>query len=176
MTCSIPLQLATTKTYLSTLGPCALVLVVLLAFFLTGKASTPLKKAALLGAVLINIGIAGYFVQQAVGAKLVVSNNVLTAKAGLDSVGVPLADLRLDDLVDAAGISFPVRTKGTSIGGMSTGWFVRHNGRKAFLLRSSDASTLIPTRKDFDLVVPASSMEQLLACSARVGTEHTTAQ
>ncbi|WP_307753675.1 hypothetical protein [Xanthomonas albilineans] len=164
MNCDIPLHLANSKTYLTIFGPFVLALAFVAFLYFAGKAPTPLKKAALVVVVLANVVMAGFLVWQARSARVSVGGDTLMLRAGTDSVAVPLSALRWDEAVDASAISFPFRKSGTSLPGMHTGWFRREGGGDAFLLHSSEPSTLIPTTKQFDVVIPTKAYEQARQC------------
>lgn len=163
MNCEIPLQLAGSKTYLSIFGPCLIVLLILVAIAVFGT-NTNQKKLAILAAIIINIGVSGYFLYQARSSGITISTGKLRAHTGLASIDIPLNTIRWDSAIDASSIKFPLRKMGTSLPGMYTGWFKNENGRDAFLLRSDTPSTLIPTSNDYDLVVATSAYEQMKQC------------
>ncbi|OLH07273.1 hypothetical protein, partial [Xanthomonas oryzae] len=150
--------------YLTIFGPFVLALAVVAFVYFTGKAPTPLKKGALVIVVLVNVVMAGFLVWQARSARVSVGGDTLMLRAGTDSVVVPLGALRWNEAVDASAMSFPFRKAGTSLPGMHVGWFLREGGGDAFLLHSSEPSTLIPTTKQFDVVIPTTAYEQVRQC------------
>ncbi|MBV6790460.1 MULTISPECIES: hypothetical protein [Xanthomonas] len=164
MNCDIPLHLANGKTYLSIFGPFVFALAFVAFLYFAGKAPTPLKKGALVIVVLANVAIAGFLVWQARSARVSISGNALMLRAGTDSVVVPLGALRWDEAADASAMRFPFRKAGTGLPGMHVGWFRREGGGDAFLLRSSEPATLIPTTKQFDVVIPTTAYEQARKC------------
>lgn len=164
MYCDIPLHLANGKAYLAIFGPFVLVLAVVAYMYFAGKAPTTAKKAALVVVVLVNIGAAAFFVWQAQSARVSVGGDTLMLRAGTESVTVPLSALRWNEATDATSVRFPLRKSGTSLPGMHTGWFRKEGGGDAFLLRSSEPSTLIPTTKQFDVVIPTVAYEQARQC------------
>lgn len=164
MNCDIPLHLASGKTYLAIFVPFLLVLALVAYMHFAGKAPTTLKKAVLVVVLLINIAAAAFFVWQARSARVSVGDGALNLRAGTDSVSVPLSALRWEGAVDATSIRFPLRKSGTSLPDMHTGWFRKEGGGDAFLLRSSEPSTLIPTTQQFDVVIPTPAYEEARQC------------
>ena len=165
MNCEIPLQLANSRTYLAIFGPCVLVLALVDAASFYGKAPTPLKKLALVAVAIVNVGATGYYLYHAKTARVSIDAGSLVARAGFESVSVPLKYIRWDEAFDASSMRFPLRKNGTSLPSMHTGWFTREGGKDAFLLLSSGPSTLIPTTGGFDLVLPTPVYERARQCA-----------
>ncbi|MCC5093443.1 MULTISPECIES: hypothetical protein [Xanthomonas] len=165
MNCDIPLHLADGKTYLAIFGPFVLVMGLVAYMLYAGKAPTPSKKAALAAVFLVNIGAASFFIWQARSTHVTVGDDSLTLRVGTERVIVPLSALRWDEALDATSIRFPLRKFGTSLPGMHIGWFRKEGGGDAFLLRSSEPSTLVPTSNQFDVVIPTVAYEQVRQCA-----------
>jgi hypothetical protein len=165
MNCNIPLHLANGKTYLAIFVPFVLVLALVVYMHFAGKAPTTLKKAGLGVVVLVNMAAVAFFVWQVRSAQVGVGSDTLTLRAGTGNVTVPLSAVLWEEAVDATAIRFPLRKRGTSLPGMHAGWFRKEGGGDAFLLRSSEPSTLIPTTNKFDVVIPTTAYEQARQCA-----------
>lgn len=167
MNCDIPLQLATTRTYLTILIPCAIVLIICTALLFSGKLDTRLRQGAVVVVALANVLFAGNYLYQFLSARVMVNDHVVIVKSGMSLLTVNLSAIRWEAATDGTAMKFPYRENGTSIGDFAIGWFRSDDGKKAYLLRSSSPTVILPTTEGFDLVLPKDAVDRLSRCRAQ---------